>query len=502
MVALSVLLHLATGWLSLGYHQLDEHFQILEMLGYHLGRTPRDGLPIDFSQEVRPFLSIVPMYGIARVTELFTSSPIAIERVLRLGASGLGLATSLALAARLRSEVKTQRARLAGTAFLLLFWPFLYTHARLSAEPWGSNAFYAALLLVPRAGERSVRRELGAGLLLGAAFHLRYHLGVAMVGCAILWLVERRGPAFFARLAGGFALTFALGVLADRWGYGQWAFPAWNYFVSQIIHRDVELAGVSPWWWYFQEITITLVPPFGALVLAVVGWFGWRNRRHPFVLPGALFFLVHVGIRHKELRFLTPLLPLVPWSIAYALDAMDRTWLRRTVIAYAVVSALVAPAMLFRRANFPQYYFEYVDAHYWEDGYDVVWHGRPPMQLADIPVYWYRPPRYHETELASLDDLPLVLATRRREVLLFEASFERAEPIARSCRLLVRTVPDYLYRPEIVAALDPTVRWSLYACQDDRSVEYARQLIQTRTPATGPWSTAVLETNGSTANTW
>jgi hypothetical protein len=500
IVIASVLLHAVTAWTSLGYHQLDEHFQILEMLSYHLGHTPREGLPVDFGQQVRPFFAIAPMYVIARGVEVFSDSPIVLERVLRFVAACLGFATTLALAARLRSEVKTPRARLFGTAFLLLYWPFLYTHARLSAEPWGSNAFYAALLLLPRqhdrAPARAALRELGAGLLLGAAFHLRYHLGVAMVGAFALWVLERRSLAFFGRVALGFALTFALGVLADRWGYGTWALPAWNYFQSQIIRRDVELAGVSPWWWYFSEITLTLVPPFGALLIGLVGWFGYRNPRHPFVLPGALFFLVHVGIPHKEQRFLTPLLPLVPWSIAYALDAFDRersrpqsgrdtivsarlaghsgsAWLRRTVTAYAIVSAVVAPAMLLRRANFPQYYFEYVDAHYWHRGYDVVWHGRPPMQLADLPVYYYRPSRYTETELSTLQDLPLVLATRRREVLLFEASFEAPRVITEHCHLLVRTLPDFMYRPEIAAAVDPTVRWSLYACQGERETGYA-----------------------------
>jgi hypothetical protein len=505
IVIASVLLHLVTAWMSLGYHQLDEHFQILEMLSYHLGHTPRDGLPIDFSQQVRPFFAIAPMYVIARGVQLVSDSPIVLERVLRFVAACLGLLTTLALAARLRSEVKSSRARLFGTAFLLLYWPFLYTHARLSAEPWGSNAFYAALLLLPRAADRTpprfALRELGAGLLLGAAFHLRYTLGVAMVGCFALWMWERRSVAFFARVAAGFAVTFALGVLADRWGYGTCAFPAWNYFQSQIIRRDVELAGVSPWWFYFEDITLTLVPPFGALVIAIVGWFCWRNPKHPFVLPGVLFFLVHCAIRHKELRFLTPLLPLVPWSIAYALDQIDRAWLRRTVIAYAAISVLVAPAMLFRRANFPQYYFEYVDAHYWHRCYDVVWHGRPPMQLADIPVYYYRPTRYAETELGSLDDLPLVLATRRREVLLFEASFESSPVIDARCRRLVRTVPDFMAYPVIVDAIDPTVRWTLYACRDDRRLDYAYE-IHTRTPAMGPWSVVPSTWPGSTVNTW
>jgi hypothetical protein len=509
-VIASAIAHVLTAWCSLGYHQLDEHFQILEMLDYHLGHTPREGLPIDFAQQVRPFFAIAPMYVIARGVQVFGDSPIVLERVLRFVAAGLGFATTLALAARLRSELKTSRARVAGTAFLLLFWPILYTHARLSAEPWGSNAFYAGLLLLPLASNRTppraALRELGAGLFFGAAFHLRYHLGVAMVGCFVLWLIERRSIAFFVRVAAGFAITFALGVLADRWGYGTWAFPAWNYFQSQIIRRDVELAGISPWWFYFEDITLTLVPPFGALVIAVVGWFGWKHPRHPFVLPGALFFVVHCLIRHKELRFLTPLLPLVPWSIAYALDAIDRAWLRRTVLAYAIVSALVAPAMLLRRANFPQYYFEYVDAHFWETGYDVVWHGRPPMQLADIPVYYYRPTRYAETELDSLDDLPLVLATRRREVLLFEASFRTTEFVEEHCDLLVRTVPDYLYRREIIDAIDPTVEWSLYRCRDDRRVDYALarpQEIQTRTPAIGPWSTVAPAGEAeSTRNAW
>jgi hypothetical protein len=488
-LALGMVTHVAAAMFSLGWFQFDEHFQILEYLTVKLrGAPPQPG----FELGMRSFVQIAPLYAIARGFEaVFGPSPIALERVYRLLAAAGGLAVSAGLARRLAAEVEDRFARRAGVLALLLFWPFVFTHARISAECVGSTLFWGGVLVLlearswdaPRGGAPSrqpaadrpsadTRRLVAGGLLLGLAFAARLQLGFALAGLGAWLLLVARAPLtrLFA-LALGFAGGELLGLAADRWGYGAFTLTPWSYFRENILHGMAKSFGVEPFWWYAPQSAMALGGPFGALAVLGVLWFWARHVRHVVGLPTVAFVLGHCLIAHKELRFLIPALPAVPFALAHALDRAARAnnplgprIVRGVALAYGVAALVVLPAMILRPASLPLYYYAYVDAHF-REGYEVHYDRREPMSLGPFEVYYYRPASYRP-HAAKVADLEARLAADPAPFLFFHDALELPESavLRARCRVLVQTVPPWMQRPVLVRALDPEILWSLHEC--------------------------------------
>jgi phosphatidylinositol glycan class B len=465
VVLVALAFHLAAAWFSVGFYQFDEHFQILELMGAKLGRTPESLRPYEYLTGMRPFVEILPMYGIARVFEaIFGVRPIALERIFRLVTACGGLAVAIGLAARQSRELLSPFARRAAWLAQLLFWPIVFVHARISAEAVGSTLFWAGWLALGNGV--SSRRSLSAGLLLGLAFMARFQLGFALAGLG-LWLLVARVPlGQILRLAFGFFVGVGLGVLCDRWGYGRWVFTPWNYFKENILKGMAAHFGVEPWWWYFKEASLVLIPGFGVLLLGAAGWYLLTRPKHALSLAMALFIAGHCAVGHKELRFLIPALPFVAWVAVAAVDALATSRLARALAwSYGAISAVALPAMVLRPANLPQIYFNYVDAHY-RHGYDVVYDGRWPISLGPVEIYYYRPTPYRERKIESLAEL-LPLTTKEGKVLYFREGLELPStlPSQVRCELLVKTVPWYLDHPKLMGLIDKQAMWSLWECQ-------------------------------------
>ena len=98
-----------------------------------------------------------------------------------------------------------------------------------------------------------------SGFLMGLAFHSRYQCGLMIAGYFAWLLVYRRELNIIAKLIIGLCLGLFLGILADRWGWGDWHFTAWNYLRIQLLDGKVNEFGVSPWWHYFNCGNISLL---------------------------------------------------------------------------------------------------------------------------------------------------------------------------------------------------------------------------------------------------
>ncbi len=55
-LSMSLILHLICTYFSVGYHSIDEYFQILEFLNFKLGQSPESALPVEFAERMRPWL--------------------------------------------------------------------------------------------------------------------------------------------------------------------------------------------------------------------------------------------------------------------------------------------------------------------------------------------------------------------------------------------------------------------------------------------------------------
>ncbi|MDB5735918.1 MAG: Mannosyltransferase [Alphaproteobacteria bacterium] len=299
---------LVTAWFSALFYFPDEHYQVLEFMSHKLGITPAAALPWEFTARIRPWTQPLIYYAIARpllglgVSDLFT-----ILWILRLLTGLFSLATLAAFARALLPTLPGDVEKRAFLRYLPLFGFLPYLFVRTSSETF-SAAFFALGLALAMGPQTAARLAL-AGLLCGLAFECRYQTALMTLGLfAWLAIVARvRIAALGAFIAGGVA-ALALGALADRWGYGVWVFPPFDYFNVNILQGvAARTFGREPFFAYFY-----LLPATGFFAITLVVMAGmiamWlRNPRHPVSWASLPFVALHVAVAHKEARFLFPL---------------------------------------------------------------------------------------------------------------------------------------------------------------------------------------------------
>jgi phosphatidylinositol glycan class B len=231
----------------------------------------------------------------------------AITFLLRL-VTGLFSVFALAFFARAMLEtLKAEAEKRAFARYLPLFGFLPYLFVRTSSESLSAAFAAIAVALVLRG--TSARLLALAGLLCGLAFEARYQ--TAMLGLGIFaWLaiIARVRMPGLAAFAGGGVIALLLGALANRWGYGAWVFPPWDYFYVNIVQGvAAKNFGREP---VFAYLYLMPAQIFFAITLALMAamlamWL--RNARHVLSWVSLPFVLLHVVVAHKEARFLFPL---------------------------------------------------------------------------------------------------------------------------------------------------------------------------------------------------
>lgn len=152
-----------------------------------------------------------------------------------------------------------------------------------------------------------------------------------MTGGLFAWLliIQREPWRKLVAMAGGTLITVALGICIDRWFYGEWTLTVLNYFDANMLQGKAAAFGTQPWYAYFVDTVMVTLPPFSltfVLVLLILVLF---KPKSVLVWVFAPFLLVHCMIGHKELRFLFPIVGLLPIMIIIAIDIVRTKWLPR-----------------------------------------------------------------------------------------------------------------------------------------------------------------------------
>lgn len=297
-----------TAWFSNTFYFPDEHYQVLEFMGYRLGITPASELPWEFEARIRPWLQPLLYFLIARpLMALGLTDMFAITFVLRL-VTGLFSVAALAIFARAVLQTIEGEAQERAFARYLPFFGFLpYLFVRTASETL--SAAFVAIGLGLALGAKSPRLLALAGLMCGLAFEARYQ--TAMVGLGLFaWLavVARVRAAGLAAFVGGGVAALVLGALADRWGYGVFVFPPWDYFQVNIVQGvAAKTFGREPVFAYLYLLPAQLFFAITLVLMAAMIAMWLRNPRHLLTWTTLPFVLLHVAVAHKEARFLFPL---------------------------------------------------------------------------------------------------------------------------------------------------------------------------------------------------
>lgn len=347
---------IVTAWFSNTFYFPDEHYQILEFMSHRLGITSASELPWEFEARIRPWLQPLLYFLIARpLMALGLTDMFAIVFVLRL-VTGLFSIFALAVFARAVMETLKDEAEKRTFALYLPFFGFLpYLFVRTSSETLSAAFAAIAVALVMRGG--ASRLLAVAGLMCGLAFEARYQTAVLGLGI-FAWMVvvarvETRGLAAFV---GGGLVALVLGALANRWGYGAWVFPPWDYFQVNIVQGvAARNFGSEPVFAYLYLMPAQIFFAITLVLMAAMAGMWLRGPRHVLTWASLPFVLLHVMVAHKEARFLFPLtilataFPVLGFSPHFPRwrNAFARAWGWRNSLALKAATGVSLLAMLY-----------------------------------------------------------------------------------------------------------------------------------------------------------
>lgn len=339
--------HVLAAWFSVGYFHPDEHFQLLEYASYKLGNTPASNLPWEFHAQMRPSLQVFIAYVVAGVFQFL--DPFTTAFILRLLSAALALLT-IYHAGKI-FFINERHLRLYYLLALFL-WFMPYQHVRFSSENWSGFMILFACIMAYK--DRSLEY---AGIFSGLAFCFRYQSAFFALGL-FLWVVfiQKAGLRQALSFIGGFLLIFATGVCSDYWLYDQWVFTSYKYFYINLVEGKASYYGVEPFHYYILKIIESGIAPIGILLIAAFLWHLVKQPRSVFTWITLPFFILHCFIGHKELRFLFPLIYVVPFFMVTMLTAVPergkfRKPLRVLFRICIIINIIILPFASFKASN-------------------------------------------------------------------------------------------------------------------------------------------------------
>jgi phosphatidylinositol glycan class B len=476
----SLALVVVAAYCSEGFYHPDEQFQVLEFVGAKLGRTPWEALPWEFPARLRSWTQPAVYYAIQQsLSAAGVQSPFSWAFALRLFSGIVGWISLAALALLTRVWFTEDEIRRTVVRLLALCWFVPFLLVRTSGESLSTSCTILGLALVVLGERNRWPRSvlLAAGVCFGLAFDLRFASAV-MSASVVAWAVVRGGlrPLRAGWIVTGALLALALGAAADRWGYGEWVFPAYHYVVENIWRGKAEQFGTEPWYGYLVMPLRHVLAPLILVQMAAMLVAFVRHPFHVLTWTAAPYLFVLSCLAHKELRFLFPVAVLGPVFVGLAVTLGDdrlgrrlrRLWERRqNPIGRGLFALNLAGLVAFStlpcglEIRFQRFVYDRMP-----DGLEAAVRTRrsPYLWGTGNHMYFYRPSRLVLQPPWAVDD-DVAAGVHRFHVIT--PSFVDADTIAPGyeCEPLYRSFPYWGGHFDWFGWQDRTMTWDLYRCR-------------------------------------
>lgn len=319
----SIIIYAIASIYSQGYFHPDEHFQILEFANYKMGRIGANQMPWEFNDMIRPSFQAWIAYGIIKsVTIVIGFYPHLIALILRIVTAAFAIFSVDRFIKANQWQVLPQNLIFFFfCSYFLWFLPIV--NVRFSSESW-SGIFFLLAAGIVKNRRMEMSDAVKIGVFCGAAFLCRYQTVFLFIGL-LSWLcfVKKVDWRLLVIMNVMFMFIMAIGVILDFYFYDQWTLTAWNYFEVNILKDVASNFGVISWWKYSLMVIKNIGYPIATLIICTyISLAVFRHRSMLFWLP-LLFIAVHLVIPHKEVRFLFPIVNLLPLVIVLGYQLID-----------------------------------------------------------------------------------------------------------------------------------------------------------------------------------
>ena len=411
----SAMIYVVTALFSVGYHQFDEHFHLLEFAGLKLGLTQPDNLAWEYHYQTRAAIQpaiVVLAYSFLSLVKI--TNPFTIAIFLRI-LSGLLSFLGIHLFYRVyRREIESSLLQKSFLLLSFLLWFAVYNNVRFSSENWSGSIFLVAYSLFFLKESESRLHYLLIGILFGLSFLFRYQVGLLIAGF-MLWLlfINRENIFHLILLSSGIIISTALGILVDWWYYCNLTLTAWNYFEQGILLDKLSGFGVKPWWHYFEAIFIKAIPPISIVCMLSLLIVLIYTRKDVIIWTILPFIIIHTIIGHKESRYLFPIIGFVPILIIKSIEIIQNRWcsnllkttlFRKSTYAFWAVNIAFLIIIAFRPADLNIHLYKTIYDNY-HNPTTLYYIKSSPYQRVQLDIMFYRRRNLEMREIDSINEI-------------------------------------------------------------------------------------------------
>jgi phosphatidylinositol glycan class B len=316
----TLLIYLGFAYFNYGHNTGDEYSQIYEFAAYRLGLIPHSELRLwEYTNQIRPSFQIWLVYWIYKGFLWLNpqASVFSVNYAIQALSAMLSLVT--AYVGIITFAPKLQHPYQQLLIFLSLFtWLGIYTSIHFNSENIAGKLYLLALFsLINGCSKRRIAWFATAAMLFALAFATRFQIAFSALG-VVIWLLVRQRLKWqeWAVLVSVSAVgIFIFNILIDHWFYGSWTLTAYHYYYQNMVTGTMNSYGTDPVYTYIPMIAGYL--PWGPLYLIATVWYCYRKPLDIVSLAIVPFFLIHSLIGHKEVRFMLPLIGLMPITISF-----------------------------------------------------------------------------------------------------------------------------------------------------------------------------------------
>lgn len=486
LLLLALLVHLLSAWFNRGHFHPDEYFQILEFAGFKLGKTPLQDLPWEFQARIRPALQPALAWLSAKsLLAAGVSDPFTHTFLLRLLSALLGLYVAFKLFSLTSSWISSKNLKKYFLLLSLFYWYLPFLHNRFNSENWSAIFLLLGIFLAwdlfknqDNVQSVAISKLMLSGFFFGCAFYFRFQIGFALLGVG-LWLVvfKKNLLKILFPMASGFLVAVAMNIFLEHWLYGEWTFSPLNYFSANIIQGKAAGWGTSPWWFYFYRFLISNLPPFSIFMLFAIFLGVIRKPRNIFVWILVPFWLAHIIVGHKEMRFMFPMIYLLPLFLVlpfdfsqYRLDRKIRYWIvspsgKISLKFFWTFNIIFLVIFTLKPAHESATIYHWLYKQGNKQKTTLYTLTQSPYFLAGLKINYLKSPNVAVRKVNDLKELKQVIASGNHSVYFFyEGKTLPGKLVQKGFKLKMEcsSIPPFLFKFNINNWLSRVKIWSIY----------------------------------------
>ena len=396
----ALIIFILTAYFSIGHHQSDEYFQVIEFAQYKLGNISSNELPWEFHEKMRPSIQPWLTYiAIKSFTYLGITNPFTIAMFLRI-ITALAFCFVISKLNKILSQKyfpdKKWSILFYATSYLLWFIP--YISVRFSSENYSALFFLMGIYFFLKDSSKGKNLIL-MGILFAFAILFRYQIALSVMGAYLWMLIIAKIP--LSKLISSvlaFSLIIVFGIYLDYLFYNEFVLTALNYLKLNLIEGRAARYGRYSWWFYIVQPLLVIVPPISIILISSFFYGIKKLKSNLFVWAIIPFLLIHLLISHKEIRFLFPIVYLFIFISIYGLQAYFKKReikrIHRRLFRFSIgLNILLLLFMTFKPADEMVLYYQYLYKNIDKGERRIVCVGKENYRLlAGLKSTFYRPP--------------------------------------------------------------------------------------------------------------